>query len=372
MKILIAEPFFDGSHRQWAEGYQSASRHRIELLTLPGRHWKWRMTSGALGLADRSDPQLHRPDLILASDMLDLPAFLGLTREWSAGIPSALYFHENQLAYPGAPGEEEKERDRHYAFKNFLSAVAADHLFFNSDYNRRSFLEGLEKLLRVLPDSRETLRHIRKIEARSTVLPLGMDLRRFDAFQKNHSNDTPVILWNHRWEHDKAPEAFFELLYRLKAAGEDFRLLVLGASFREVPDCFGQARQHLGDRILHFGYASEFKEYARLLWQADLLPVTSRQDFFGGSVVEALYCHCRPLLPDRLAYPEHIPLEWRESLLYDDLEDLFHKMRAALRDFRGNRLKLDFQNFVAHYDWSILAPLYDRHLEKVVAGDRYQ
>jgi len=51
----------------------------------------------------------------------------------------------------------------------------------------------------------------------------------------------------------------------------------------------------------------DFAEYAKWLWRADILPVTSRQEFFGASVVQALYCNCCALLPDRLAYPEHLP-----------------------------------------------------------------
>ncbi len=52
MKILILEPFFSGSHRQWAEGYQRHSRHEVEILSLKGRHWKWRMFGGAVSLAN--------------------------------------------------------------------------------------------------------------------------------------------------------------------------------------------------------------------------------------------------------------------------------------------------------------------------------
>jgi len=36
------------------------------------------------------------------------------------------------------------------------------------------------------------------------------------------------ILWNARWEHDKNPEQFFEVLFSLDEAGLPFRLAVLG------------------------------------------------------------------------------------------------------------------------------------------------
>ena len=47
MRITILEPYFTGSHAAWAEQYAAASRHRVELMTLPGRNWKWRMRSDA-------------------------------------------------------------------------------------------------------------------------------------------------------------------------------------------------------------------------------------------------------------------------------------------------------------------------------------
>ncbi|MCH6560361.1 DUF3524 domain-containing protein, partial [candidate division KSB1 bacterium] len=46
MNILILEPYFTGSHKAWAQGYQKQSKHRVEILSLPGNFWKWRMHGG--------------------------------------------------------------------------------------------------------------------------------------------------------------------------------------------------------------------------------------------------------------------------------------------------------------------------------------
>ncbi|MEL1226943.1 MAG: DUF3524 domain-containing protein, partial [Candidatus Neomarinimicrobiota bacterium] len=51
MKILIIEPYFTGSHKQWAESYKSNSSHNIKILSLKGQFWKWRMHGGAITLA---------------------------------------------------------------------------------------------------------------------------------------------------------------------------------------------------------------------------------------------------------------------------------------------------------------------------------
>ena len=81
MRILLLEPFHSGSHQQWAESYQQHSQHEVQLLTLPGKFWKWRMAGGAVELANQFLNLDFRPDLILATDMLDLPTFLSLSRK---------------------------------------------------------------------------------------------------------------------------------------------------------------------------------------------------------------------------------------------------------------------------------------------------
>ena len=73
MKILIIEPYFEGSHKSWSLELQKFSSHTIELLTLPGRHWKWRMHGGAVTLAQKYNDLNFKTDLILTSDMLNLP-----------------------------------------------------------------------------------------------------------------------------------------------------------------------------------------------------------------------------------------------------------------------------------------------------------
>lgn len=156
MKICLVEPFHTGSHAAWAEEFARFSRHEVELLTLSGRHWKWRMHGGAVTLARHFLASQCKPDLLLASDMLDLTTFLALTREQSAGIPTALYFHENQLSYPWSPnGANPAQQRAHYAFINYTSALAADAVIFNSHYHRDVFLEQLPDFLKGFPDLNE-------------------------------------------------------------------------------------------------------------------------------------------------------------------------------------------------------------------------
>ena len=361
MKILLLEPYYSGSHRIWAEGYQKYSKNTIDILSLPGRHWKWRMHGGAVSLAEEFMRSSFQPDLILATDMLDLSVFLSLCRKKTEGIPIALYFHENQLTYPWSPEDPDPRlaRDNHYAFINYTSALSADAVFFNSSYHRTSFLQALPGFLRQFPDHQEA-HLISVIEQKSQVLPLGMDLRRLDEGKvKIEKRTAALILWNHRWEYDKNPELFFKTLFRLKEEGISFELVVLGDSYAKVPATFKRAEIELVDRILHFGYADHQADYARWLWQADILAVTSNQDFFGGSVVEAIYCECLPILPQRLAYPEHLEEEQSTKYLYQTDAAFYTQLKSAILSVKNIRQQKHQADFVARYDWSTLAAHYD-------------
>nr|WP_240386262.1 DUF3524 domain-containing protein [Balneola vulgaris] len=365
--MVLLEPFFSGSHQQWAEGLKKHSSHRIEILSLKGRHWKWRMHGGAISLAKQFNELTEKPDLILGTSMLDLTTFLALTREKSSGIPVAIYFHENQLTYPWSPQDRDlkKKRDNHYAFINYVSALSADKVFFNSEYHKKSFLGSLPSFLKQFPDKREK-DQLKGLTEKSEVLPLGLDLSRFDDYRDSdkEKQSEPVILWNHRWEYDKRPKAFFKQLFRLKEHGHAFKLVVLGEQNDVNPPIFEEAKEHLKDEILHWGYANTFEEYARWLWRADILPVTSKQDFFGGSVVEAMYCDCHPILPNRLAYPGHFPKKIRRDYLYEEGE-LEVRLETALETFMYLR-QIDYQSLVKHYDWSELIENYDDALRNVV------
>jgi glycosyltransferase involved in cell wall biosynthesis len=365
MKILLLEPFYDGSHKKWADDFKNFSQHQVEILGLSGHHWKWRMHGGAVTLANEFSKLDFQPDLILATDMLDLNIFLSLTRIKTYNIPIAIYFHENQLNYPWSPtdGDVKLKRDNHYAFINYSSALSADKIFFNSQYHLSAFLQELPNFLKAFPDN-NNLNTIEQIRSKCEVLHLGMDLRRFDEFRhyEKEKEKRCVILWNHRWEYDKNPDRFFGALFEIAERGIDFKLVVLGEQFEKYPAVFDEARKRLSDKILHFGYAETFEEYAKWLWMADLLPVTSVQDFFGGSVVEAMYCNAVPFLPKRLAYPEHIPEKFHNTFFYEE-EDFVNKLQRRIMDVKYLRV-MDTQQYAAKYDWNLQVKNYDSVLER--------
>ncbi len=373
MKICLIEPFFTGSHERWANELVHRSRHEIDILSLPGRHWKWRMHGAAITLAKRFSEQGKRYDAILVSDMLDLTTFLALLRRQIADTPVAIYFHENQLLYPWSPREADtkKGRDLHYAFINYSSAVAADRLYFNSDYHRNAFIDALPEFLDRYPDF-ENQDTLPEISEKSETLWLGMDLKSFDAHRRENrgaASERPLILWNHRWEYDKNPIGFFRILYRLLEWVIDFDVALLGEGFEEEPPYFKEAKERLGNRIVQYGLAEDFAAYAAHVWQANIALVTSNQDFFGGSVVEAIHCGCHPILPQRLAYPDHLdPAEWGE-VFYNTEAEAIEKL-AALIESEKWKSPFETKGAMDRYDWSQQIDTYDSKLEELVSSKK--
>ncbi|MDR9451862.1 MAG: DUF3524 domain-containing protein [Acidimicrobiia bacterium] len=363
MHILLVEPYFGGSHAAWAAGYARASVHEIDLLTLPARFWKWRMRGAALTLAEQTRELIAnrgQPDLVVASDMLDLPTFLGLTRDVVGRPAVALYMHENQITYPPPPGAN---IDHSYGFSNWLSAVAADLVLFNSHYHLEEFYSVLPGLLGSLPDFTH-VDSIPPVRARSEVLPVGIDLERL--VERRDAEGPPVVLWNQRWEYDKNPEAFFGALYRLIEEGLEFEVILAGENFRNVPAEFAQAESRLGKRLIYQGFSPD-EDYFDLLSRAEVVVSTAFHEFFGVAVVEAIAAGSFPILPNRLSYPELIPDDYHQVCLYDDDDALVDQLRWALTHrSEVHSMSPGLARAMSRFGWSTLADVYDTRFEQLI------
>lgn len=359
MKILALESWYGGSHKQWLDGLMDASRFDFELLSLSDRHWKWRMQGGSLALAGQFARRKNlNPDLILASSMVDFPLFDSLAK--TQHIPKIVYFHENQFAYPISEFDSDLRelRDKHYAFINLKSACLADRLIFNSEYNRSTFLKGVDELLSTLPDYKD-FTDCSTLDLKSVVIPLGFSFPTLERKRKKAIQDCPVILWNHRFEFDKNPEDFFKVLLELKKEKLIFKIIILGARSGKVSNEVVNYKEILKEEILHWGHVESKDEYYKWLQQADLLPVTSNQDFFGISIVEAIHAGVHPLLPRRLAYEELIPSDCQGDVFYEGLDDLKTKIRNFPLDSQSTKLinhvhRLSWRNLIRDYEEAFL------------------
>jgi glycosyltransferase involved in cell wall biosynthesis len=124
----------------------------------------------------------------------------------------------------------------------------------------------------------------------------------------------------------------------------------------------------MGERVIHYGWANAMT-YARLLWQADVVVSTALHEFFGISIVEALYCGCFPVLPRRLAYPEILPASHHDACLYDDFEGLLHRLRWALTcSGEAFQAVQGLRDAVSCYDWSTMASQYDALLQELICA----
>jgi glycosyltransferase involved in cell wall biosynthesis len=327
-RVLVLEPYYAGSHRAVLDGVLArlADGWNADVLTLPARKWKWRMRGAAINMADRAR-EMHaagvRWDLVFASTFVNLAEFKGLAGEAVAGVPSVVYFHENQLLYPV---RHEAEWDLQFPLTNITSALAADRCWFNTAWNLDGFLSEMPGFLKRFPDH-QPKRVVERIRAKSSVLHPPFDPAAFDALPPARAAH-PRIVWPHRWEHDKDPDTFFEAVAALAAEGLDFEVAVAGQAFADRSDCFAEAQATLGQRLVHIGEPGSREDYARLLRSSDIAVSTAVNEFFGIAMLEACYAGCFPLVPDDLAYPELYRPEFR----YRGAQELQARLRSLVAE----------------------------------------
>lgn len=359
-RYLFLEPFFGGSHREFAEGLVSASRHRIDLMTMSARFWRWRMGGAALHFVRRL-PDLSPVNGLMISGLMNLAELKALSP--ASFPPVAVYFHENQLTYPVSEG---RAREVALAWTNVTTALCADRVVFNSNFHRAAFLEALPDLVRLMPDYRpgwvsEAIRERSSVIYPGCRFPARRGKRPFQSL-----DEPPLLIWNHRWEFDKDPDTFFQTIDRLADYGLDFRLAVLGERFGNIPECFSTALARHGKRIDHYGYVPSRKDYLAWLDKGTVVVSTAIQENFGMAVVEAVQSGCLPILPDRLSYPELIPEEYHSTCLYKDPEELVQKLVSVIRDpgcFDSVRDRLAAS--MERFSWDFLIESFDRLFQEL-------
>lgn len=303
-RILILSAYDAASHQRWRQQLvNSLPEFEWHCLSLPPRYFSWRIRGNALSWLN--EPLLQQPwDLLLATSMTDLASLRGFHPKL-AQVPALLYLHENQFAFPDSGRQFNSYEPQ---MINLYSAVAADRLLFNSEWNRQSFVQGVAGLLKKLPDALPKGLP-QALLAKSSILPVPIEDKLFVKRARLTDTRCPHLLWNHRWEYDKGPDRLLKLLDNLVARGQDFRLSLVGEQFRQQPEAFAQIQQAHHSRLLHFGYQTQVEEYHQLLQQADIVLSTALHDFQGLSMLEAMASGCLALAPNRLAYPEYIPTE---------------------------------------------------------------
>ncbi len=316
-RVWLLSAYRADSHAAWADWLVHAFPEMDwTSLELPGRHFAWRIRGNPLSWLDTLPAET--PHRILATSMVDLATLRGLHPRLSH-VPVDYYFHENQFAYPRSNAQMPSLEPQ---LVQLYGALSADRLLFNSCFNRDSFLDGVADLLARMPDRAPS--GVRdRLAARSRICPVP--IRPLASAQR----DTRLILWNHRWEYDKAPELFAEALCRLASAGLDFRVALLGRRHRQGAAALTRLRQTIPERIIADGRVP-LAQYQDLLGRAGLAVSTAMHEFQGLAMLEAVSAGATPLVPDALCYPEQYADAYRYPA--GDVYALTERLRHWLLD----------------------------------------
>lgn len=332
MKILLLSAYDADSHRYWHQNLtRQFPEHEWTLLTLPARYFAWRIRGNSLSWAfGEQRPLLEQPyELLIATSMTDLSALKGMVPNL-ASIPSVVYFHENQFAYPATDNAHKSVEPQ---ILNIYTAACADHILFNTTYNRDSFFSGAQTLLKKLPDH-VPADLISQLKERASVLPVPLENELFSPAQnlkteltdwRDNDRKALRIVWAARWEYDKGPAHLLAILEQLEKQNTDYRLCLMGQSFRHSPKEFKLIGERFKHRLVQFGYAESREEYLQWLRSADVFLSTALHEFQGLSVLEAVACGCTPVLPGREVYPAL----FAEQYLYNCAEHINQEATAA-------------------------------------------
>ncbi|EAT12729.1 DUF3524 domain-containing protein [Bermanella marisrubri] len=344
MKVLLLSAYDTDSHKSWCQGLmQHLPEFEWHYSCLPGRYFSWRIRGNPLSWMTGKDQSLfqQRFDLIIATSMVDVATLRGLTPEL-AGTPWLVYFHENQFAYP-------KSQQQHGSIEpqmvNLYSALAADHVLFNSQFNRRTMLDGITQLMAKMPDLAP--RNLaQRIESKSQILPVPINLKPAKAWV-NHSNENKLkLIWNHRWEYDKGPDSLLNIVRAIEEKRLPIEVNIAGKRFQRAPDAFDK----LSDLscVKRIGTYESVEDYLQALLESDIVLSTASHEFQGLAMLEGAAMNCVPLAPNDLAYPEWIP----QSCLYQTEQDAICLLEKWCQQ------GLPETPDVHHYTWQYMAPKY--------------
>lgn len=382
MRVFYFEPENRAYRKSFLDGLRQHSRHEVVAFTLPEGRTPHARRSALLPFLEQlsgmkagqaaplpaegeSISAADRVDALITTDAQSLCDLYALGRQWLSALPSALFFHERSFHIKPS----QRPSDLQAGLNLLYSMLAADRLFFSSSQHQHACLDSLPALIQPIPQFRGKGRILQSLSDKSRILRPGIALRELDRWRHELKYNSPTILWNLRWESSKRPDEFFRILYQLADAGLDFGVVICGARPEADGDggrpmtepVFDEARHRLGDRVFHFGYVGSRAEYANLLWMSDIVVSTAEVDYYPTAIIEAVFCECFPLLPNRLEYPKIIPVAQQSRFLYDTPAQLLEKLKYLLLDpleIRSAHLRTD----MLAYDWEKVIAEYDRAL----------
>jgi hypothetical protein len=308
-------------------------------------------------------------DAVFATGMCSLADFRAAAPRELRNAPHILYMHENQAVYPFSETIDPRtiDRDTHLAFTNLASIEAADKVLWNSEFNRDSFMDQMQIILRRAPESIDNAWTDRLKEksqvAWPPVEPVGGDDEVLHNQKKGRYQDSAEsgrrivrVAWPHRWEHDKGCDELLELIEQTRNDPNlEFRWTILGQRYERMPASMHVILAQHAECLDHAGRVEDRSGYLRMLGACDWVCSTSRHEFFGIAVVEALLLGCLPWLPARLSYPELIPPELIEMNPWNPPTDpvaaraaIAKHLQAALAPVAVARIDRELAEAITH------------------------
>lgn len=366
LRVVLVEPWYGGGHRTWADALVGASRHEVHLVAHEASSWRWRVRGGAVTLAEQVEAVVARtgpPDVVLVGgDLVDVAALRTFARRALGSAPVALFLHENQVAVEVAPGERPEPWA---AWTTWRSLLAADAVAVATDFHRDALGAALPALLDTAPDHGHHHR-LAEVVAGIEVLGLPVPVAELVATPRPPADGgPPVVVWNQRWDDDKRPVALLSVLVALAEAGVDLRVALTGLRQHRHPPKVAELVAKLGGRVV-VDAEQPPDAYREVLLASDVVVATARHEFFGVAPVEAMAAGCVALLPDRLAYPELVPVELHDAVLYRG--QLFDRLRSVLEDVTSARRRVvGLREAMLVHDVATVVPRWDGWLDDVVA-----
>ncbi len=357
--VLVLEPWYQGSHRSWVEGWRSNSKHTIDVVTGSDSGWRRSLVTAPSRFAEAINETSQPIDALVASTPIDLATLLGLLDRSKYRPPTLLYMHESQIGYPAGPKGGQAYRAM---ITDWNSIMSADKVVVATQFHADLLLEHMPSFADDLVEGFGT--KTRSVLEDLHVVPVGVET---SGLHPKVLSGPIRVLWNHRWSHDKNPGEFVHAMTILAAEGHQFELYALGEVERSGEKSYRRLQAQLPERIRVSG--TQTKEiYRQALCSSDLVVSTAQHEFFGLAIAEAIAAGARPVLPDRLAYPEIIPENLSSQFLYQgSLEEALRSTLTQSRD-EIHRYRYATLEHISRFSWSKVAPKYDLLLDEMLAA----
>jgi len=145
--------------------------------------------------------------------------------------------------------------------------------------------------------------------------------------------------------------------------GFKFRLSVIGEKTIGTPKCFIWAKERFKNEIINWGFLPSRDDYIKCLQDGDIIVSTSKHEFFGLSIFEAVSAGCLPILPNRVVYPE-LFADFPEFIYQETTEAFIAKLKEFISLYDNDRDSFNSfqQKAISHaqqYHWRIVAKQLD-------------